>query len=280
MMTVDSLVADPRFLPLLQDHLTRTVSRYGQLQQILRFLDTQEKWLLAFMAYRQWIHSLDGHDSGRVYVSALLDEAAKICPYSRNTVWAFFDGLSAYNIVRKTTDTRDRRFQEITMTQIIHDAFYFWYSNHGMTLDLIDGGDRAARLQADPDLLKRMHPPLVDCLIEEEGWRHPSQEIDTFFQIKNGYLVLDHFMALLRLHPGEQDAFSVGTVSRARLCTAFSVGRSTLYRLFDLLQARDFAFWVSTPAGKELMFRRSFINAVCRWQAEKFIRIDKAYRSA
>lgn len=279
MLTVNILTADDRFLPLLQVHLTRTLARYGELQHILRFLDTQEKWLLAFMVYRQWIASQECHASGRVYASAILDEAARICRYSRNTVSAFIDGLAAYGIICKTTDTRDRRFQEISMTDKIHDAFLFWYLNHGLTLDMLDGGDRAARLNADPTLLRRIHPPLVTCLIDEEGWRHPSLEIDTFFQIKNGYLVLDYLMTELTLEPGSPPAYSAGIISRSALGSTFAVGRSTIYRLFDLLEKRGFAYWVATSDGSELWFYRSFIQAVCRWQAEKFVRIDKAYRA-
>ena len=146
MFTIEKLTADAQFLPLLSQHLTRTVGQYDEFQQILRFLDSQEKWLLAFMTYRQWLESRNEDNGGRVYTSQIISEAREICDYSRNTVTAFLDGLATYGIIKKTTDPRDRRFQEIRMTEQVHQAFLFWYMNHGYTLDQLDGGDRAARL--------------------------------------------------------------------------------------------------------------------------------------
>jgi hypothetical protein len=277
MLTVDRLLAYPNFLPLLQDHLRRTMDRYTELHQILRFLDSQEKWLLAFIIYRQWVNGTVRDGTGLVYMSGIWDEVKAIGGFSRNTVTAFVDGLVAYGFIRRVTNERDRRYQELHFSEVVHRAFLFWYMNHAQTLDLLDGGDRATRLQADPGLVLALHPPLVESLLRENMWRGVPTDIDVFFRIKNGYLVLDHLMGQLDLSGGEEDAYCAGLATRTDLMQLFHIGRSTLYRLFTAMEEEGIARSEPTAAGTLIWLKRDFVARVCRWQAAKFARIDHAF---
>lgn len=275
----ESIYSNPRFLPLIQEHLKRTMERYTDLQHILRFLDSQEKWLLAFVIYRQWMEGMKRDGVGRVYMSGIWDEAKDIGGYSRNTVSAFVDGLVAYGFIRRVTSEHDRRFQELHFSDLVHRAFHFWYLNHAVTLDKLDGGNRAGRLEADPDLVYRLHPPLVVSLINENIWRSSPSDLDVFFNVKNGYLVLDYIMGLLEITEGEPEGYRVGVLSRSELTRLFHIGRSTIYRLFLSTEEEGVSWTVETPKGPELWISREFVLRVCRWQAAKLARIDNAFSS-
>lgn len=277
MIEPESISSNPRFLPLIQEHLKRTMDRYTELQQILRFLDSQEKWLLAFVIYRQWVDGMMRDGVGRVYMSGIWDEAKEIGGYSRNTVSAFVDGLVAYGFIRRVTHEHDRRFQELHFSELVHRAFHFWYLNHAVTLDRLDGGDRAVRLEADPHLVYRLHPPLVASLISQNIWRSSPSELDVFFNVKNGYLVLDYLMGLLEITEGEPAGYRIGIISRTELTRLFHIGRSTIYRLFLATEEEGVSWTVETALGPELWMSREFVLRVCRWQAAKLARIDNAF---
>ena len=270
-------MANPGLLPLIQEHLSRAMAHYSELQQILRFLDSQEKWLLAFVIYRQWIESKRQDGSGIVYMSGIWDEAKDLGGYSRNTVSAFVDGLVAYGFIRRVTHVHDRRFQELHLSDLVHRSFRFWYQTHALTLDRLDGGDRSARLEADPDLVLRLHSPLVDSLIRENMWRSTPSGLEVFFNVKNGYLVLDYLISMMEVTPGEPRGYRLGIVSRSELTRLFHIGRSTIYRLFLSMEEEGISWTVDTPAGPEMWLSRDFVLSVCSWQANKFARIDNAF---
>lgn len=279
MSTFDRFMAHPGVLLLIREHLRRAMERYTELQNILRFLDSQEKWLLAFVIYRQWVDGVNRDGVGRVYMSSIWDEAKDIGCFSRNTVSAFVDGLVAYGFIRRVPHAHDRRYQELHFSDLVHRAFQFWYHTHALTLDAVDGGERAARLEADPGLVLRLHPRLVASLVRDHMWRSSPSHFDVFFNVKNGYLVMDYLIGMMEIEPGEPRGYRVGVVSRSELTRLFHIGRSTIYRLFLSMEEQGVSWTVNTPAGPELWISRNFVLLVCRWQAAKFARIDDAFRS-
>ena len=277
--TARFLAADPRFLPLLQTHLNRSLDMYGELEQALRLLDSQEKWLLAFVIYRQSLASATAAGPGPVYASAIWEEVRQIEAFSRNTVMAFIDGMVTYGIAAKSKDSRDRRYQEIHLSPLVHRAFLFWYGHHAGTLDRLDGGARCALLQSEPGIIARIHPVLVDRLIAEKGWHHGGAEIDAFYGFRKGYLILDFLMARLQPETLEDGFHRVGLVPRAIIAEKFGLGRSTIHRLFEIMDEIGISRWRESERGSELWLSRNFVSLVCQWQANKFARVDHAFRT-
>jgi hypothetical protein len=277
MKTPDDLMALPGFLPVLQAYIKSSMSNYAELEGLLRFVDNQEKWLLSFLIYRQWIDATAPGGSGKVYLSQIWDEARTLKATSRNTVNNFFNAFAAYGFIDKVAHGADRRVLELHFPHIIHKSFFRWYLGYARSLDALDGGKRTITLEADPQLIRKVHPRMLEMLLKDDQWRVPPRHINVFYSVKNGNLILDYMFSCLDLQTVDKAGYSAHTMSGTDLARRFFVGRSTVHRLFQTAATHGLLAIVGNAKDSQVWVSRDFVMEYVAWQARKMARLDNAF---
>ncbi|URK87634.1 hypothetical protein LP421_06850 [Rhizobium sp. RCAM05350] len=192
---VDIFVANPALFPVLQQGARHMIELYDHFPRIARLVAAQQKWLLTQAAYALHVQRDPADPLSGITASRLLDLIAKTGLASRNTATAFLAELRAYKLVRDVAGSPSKRSRPLEPTETSHEAMTLWFRGQLRSLDLLDNGNRVARLEANPDIFRRAQPLAAKRLISDPAWREPPLSISCFVWTEYGGLILDDFIS-------------------------------------------------------------------------------------
>jgi hypothetical protein len=277
LQTVETLFRHPVFLSIVQTHAQAMLGQYAQFKELMRFIGSHQKWLLTYIIYRRWVFTTQPGNTSKLCMSQICDDAASFDLASRNTVTAFVDGLVTYGFLDKLPGTVDRRFQEFNIPEAVHGGVYLWFLNHGASLDLLDGGNRAGHLQSDPKIVTALQPLISGRLLEDRQWREPPDNVELFYSVKNGFLLLEYLISIINPDVDAIKGYRTGEMNRPNLAKEFSISRSTLYRMLDAARQRGIITWQDETGPSETWLSKAFVDEYCLWQARKFASIHATF---
>ncbi|EJJ25525.1 hypothetical protein [Rhizobium sp. CF142] len=278
--TAEELAQNPSFVVSIRFLAGQMRGMFDAGPRLARLLASHQRWLLTQTAYALHLE-YDPRDVTSGFTAVRLTgkiTAHKIA--SRNTVLAFIEELFTYRFITHTPGDERRRPRHFEPAEVSHQAMFGWLHANLGALDLIDGGSRAAFLQENPTLFRRIQPRVASSCLEDINWREPPEQVALFLWTEAGGMVIDHFMSRLDLEGTDPARLAIGKVETRALAGDFMMSRTHLQRLLAKGAQRGCLGWYDEPKKSQLWLSRDFLKEYVSWQAIKFAYVDEAFESA
>ncbi|WP_416065793.1 hypothetical protein ACK9YZ_04330 [Rhizobium sp. ZK1] len=278
--TAEQLAQDPSFVVSIRFLAGQMRGMFDAGPRLARLLASHQRWLLTQTAYALHLE-YDPQDVTSGFTAVRLTgkiTAHKIA--SRNTVLAFIEELFTYRFITHTPGDERRRPRHFEPAEVSHQAMFGWLLANLGALDLIDGGKRAAFLQENPLLFRRIQPRVAYNCLEDINWREPPEQVALFLWTEAGGMVIDHFMSRLDLEGSDPARLAIGKVETRALAGDFMMSRTHLQRLLAKGAQRGCVGWYDEPKKSRLWLSRDFLREYVGWQAIKFAYVDEAFEWA
>jgi hypothetical protein len=280
-ITSEMLMAHPAYFSVLQQSARHLVGLYDLFPRVARLVSSQQKWLLSQSAYALHLERDPNDPLSGITAARLLDIMVKFGAASRNTATAFLAEMLAYKLIRDVPGNTNRRSRPLEPTEISADAMQKWFRGQMHSLDLLDSGDRIAKLDADPTIFDRAQPLAAKKLIENKGWREPPACIAAFVWMENGGLLLDDFMSRIIVSGAASPTYEVENLSFSDLSTHYGLSRTHIRRLFSRAETEG---WIkrqeSAHRKRRLWVSPVLVKAYMEWQAIKISTLSQAFLAA
>lgn len=278
---VDLFAANPALFPVLQQGARHMIELYDHFPRIARLVAAQQKWLLTQAAYALHLQRDPTDPLSGITAARFLDVIAQANLASRNTATAFLAELRAYKLVRDVTGSPSKRSRPMEPTETSHEAMTLWFRGQMRSLDLIDKGDRVARLQANADIFFHAQPLAAKWLIAEQAWREPPVSISCFVWTEYGGLILDDFISRIANVEPVDGRHWVEDLRFSELSSHYSLSRTHVRRLFARAEAQGSLGWQDRNGSRNRIWATaSFVEDYKRWQSIKFCALERAYNAA
>lgn len=279
-LSVQALMANPTFLPMLQQGAQHLIELYDRFPRVARLVAAQQKWLLTHAAFALHLERDPANPLSGITAARLLEIIVEFGAASRNTATAFLAEMQAYKFIRDVPGCTNRRSRPLEPTEVSHEAMTLWFRGQMRSLDLLDGGGRVDMLESHPQIFNRAQPRAAKQLIAERAWREPPQSIATFVWTESGGLILDDLMTrIVNLAP-ENGLHWVEQLRFAELSKHYSISRTHVRRLFARVEELGLIGWEDRTKSARLWVKPSVVEDYARWQAVKFSALDAAYQYA
>lgn len=279
-LSAQDLIADANFILGIRFHAGRMRTMFDAGPRIARLLASHQRWLLTQIAYALSIEHDPTDSSSGLTATRLTTEITAFKVASRNTVRSFIDELATYRFIACPLGQERRRPRRYEVAEISHQAMFGWVASNLYALDMIDGGDRMARFQDNPDWLRLIQPRVARNCMNDAAWREPPESIGQFMWSDAGGLIIDHLIARMDLEGTDPEHFLVGPLDSRSLAADFMMSRTHMQRLFARASLHGHIGWESDVKKPSLWISRAFVDEYCRWQAIKFAIIDEAFHWA
>jgi hypothetical protein len=274
--TPDELVQHPAFIHGLSD-LARTLRAvFAEGPRLAKMLAAHQRWLLSQGGMA--LHLENGEEG--LTIASL---RGLITPHgiaSRNTVQNFLEQLEIYRfieVIGKNGRYYPRRYRA---TEASESAMFRWYASNLMVIDGLDGGMRVQQLISQPDLFRLSHPTAIRNCIESREWREPPESVALFLWTEGGGLVVDDFIARLKMADITQDRINVGYVNIPELASEFMMSRTHFQRMMRKAMDARLIGWTDETPRAGLWLSRKFLEDYAAWQAVKMAHVNNAFVEA
>ncbi len=279
-VSVQALMANPIFIPTLQQGARHLITLYDRFPRVARLVGAQQKWLLTHAAFALHLERDPANPLTGITAARLLDIIVEFGAASRNTATAFLAEMQAYKFIRDVPGCTNRRSRPLEPTEVSHEAMSLWFRGQMRSLDLLDSGGRIGMLEKHPQIFNLAQPRAAKRLIANRAWREPPQSVATFVWTESGGLILDDLMTRVVNPAPENGLHWVDQLSFAELSKHFAISRTHVRRLFARVEALDLIGWEDRAVSPRLWIRPSLVEDYALWQAVKFSALDEAYHRA
>ena len=237
---------------------------------------TQQRWLMGHAGLALHFRRDPADERGGLTAARFLEVIAKHRVASRNTADAFIKEMVKYDVARYLPGARDRRVRPLAPTAASVGALTMWAMAHLATLDSLDGGDRLAGLQAEPDSLARLQPLIADGLLTSLPVREPIATFSLFTWLNNGGIVMDWLIS--GIEPADVDAERIptGVLSISDMAAWAKLSRTHLARKLRQAEAMGSLGWFGKRGNSTMWVSRAFRDEYAMAQAVKLAIIDGA----
>jgi AraC-like DNA-binding protein len=281
-MTTDDILAHPALEPCVRGQAQSLLSIQQAAPRIASVFATQQRWLMAHAALAQYFRNEarnESKDAGAGLITErFLETVERHGIASRNTASAFLKEMQQYDIVRVVANSVGRRQRPLEPAPAVLTALFGWHALHLATLDRLDGGARAASLNAQPTLLRTIQPLIADGLIGSNEVREPEGTFSLFTWVNEGGIVMDRLIAGCQQSSADGlGRIPTDVISVSALAQHLKLSRTQLGRKFAEAEAMGNLGW-SGARGKSPLwvsadFRQQYLSA----QAVKLAIIDAAF---
>lgn len=239
---------------------------------------TQQRWLMSQAALAQYFRNEQAEPGGGLMAGRFVDLVVRHDLASRNTATAFLHEMLKYGIVRQLAACGTMRYRPFEPSPMTIELLLHWLAIHLATLDGLDGGQRSATLQAQPELLCVIQPMIADGLLASSVVRRPEKTFSLFTWINEGGVVMDRLIAGCRSTEGAaRNATDVTSVSA--LSQRLNLSRTQLSRKFAAAEAMGSLGWSGTRGKSPLWVSAGFRREYHIAQAVKLEIIDAAFEA-
>jgi hypothetical protein len=278
---IETFASNPALFAVLQQGARHMIELYDRFPRIGRLVAAQQKWLLTQAAYALHLQRNPTDPLSGITASRLLDIIVEFGAASRNTATAFLAELLAYKLIRDVPGSPSKRSRPLEPTEISHEAMMLWFRGQMRSLDLLDGGERITRLEANPDIFRRAQPIAARRLIADRAWREPPLSLSCFVWTEYGGLILDDFISRIVNVVPEDGYHWVEDLRFAELSNHYSLSRTHIRRLFARAEAFGSLGWRDRSSNRNKVWAAaSFVDDYKRWQSIKFCALDQAFSKA
>lgn len=242
---------------------------------------TQQRWLVSHVALSCYF---TGKQSGHPGLTrrSIGHLSLRYGIASRNTAHAFFEEAMKYGVIQLVDKEGDMRTDQARPSPQTLAFLTQWYAIHFQTLDLIDGGDRAARFLARSDeIITLAQPILTNALLSNTEVRAPRPLYTIFTRADAGGLLMDRLIAGIDLNAAPSSGkylTDVGTISY--LARSFGLSRAHTSRKLAAAEEIGGIGWSGARGRSRIWISREFFEEYTRAQARKLVILDTALMEA
>lgn len=257
------------------------VAVYESLPRAAVLFATPQRWLLCHAALSDYFRAVRRVGAGLTR-RGLGNLAQQYGIASRNTAYAFFDEALQHNIIRPIAGSRGGPSDQVGPTQLMLSMLVHWYSLHFQALDLIDGGDRAARFLIEPErMLILIEPLAAHALLSSREMRSPGPLHAIFaFADREGFLI-DRLIAGIDPEAlRKQGRLLTNVSSISQLTQLFGLSRVLASRTLAAAESIGGIGWSGRRGRSQIWISRGFYEEYARAHALKLRILDDAFAEA
>ncbi|WP_064684296.1 hypothetical protein [Rhizobium bangladeshense] len=273
--TAENLAADDRFSAAILHCANQLLAIYRESPRIASIFAAQQRWLMAHAGFALH-YGYPGDGKRGLYSGRFIDFAVRNDIASRNTAAAFMQEMLAYRFLQAVPGP-DKRTRYLEPTEIAEQHFTRWLLAHMMILDSLDGGERAAKVAADPSaMMAAIQPLIARAIIGSQAVRSPGPTFNLFNWANSGGLVMDYLISRLPEFPRAAERVVVGPLSLRELREQFMISNTHLKRLLTQASNMGSVGWTEPSRKGDFWLSGPFILEYWNYQAAKFAIIDAA----
>jgi hypothetical protein len=275
-MTADQILAHPALAQCVRNQAQTLLSMQQGAPRIASVFATQQRWLMAHTALALYFRN-ESHAAGSGLVAErFLEMVRRHDLASRNTAAAFLKEMLKYDMVR-VVDGAGQRQRPVAPAPAALMALFGWHALHLATLDGLDGGTRARRFNARPELLRMIQPLIADGLIGSRAVREPERTFSLFTWINEGGIVMDRLIAGCEVASDSVASSLTDVTSVSGLAQRLKLSRTQLGRKLAEAEAMGSLGWSGTRGKSRLWVSAEFRREYHAAQAAKLAIIDEAF---
>jgi hypothetical protein len=275
MLEIPELLTHPRLRAIMTRQALAFLRIQREMPRRAAIFAPLQRYLLAQLAMAMIFES---RGAGLV-LTHYLDAVAEHGVASRNTAHAFIREMIHYEVAAYNGKQANGRRPVIASEATIL-AIRMWLTIHLASLDAFDGGGRVARLQADPDLLARVHPLAARrLLVTSPRSVRPGSTFSLFTWTNDGGLVMDKMIAAIEDYPPGADRIPTSIADLEQLTEPLRITRTHLLRRMAVAEADGSLGWEGKRRASKLWLSKNFVADYDKYQAEKLACIDAAFQA-
>jgi len=271
------LVDDEAFAHHLVSLSKRLIELNQGLPRLAGLFAAQQRWLLSHAALA---HHFWAINTGKTKLTrrVLANLALKNTLSSRNTAYAFFDEVVAYDVINPIESVSDREAVEYVPAPASCWMLCAWYSAHLNALDAIYGGNRASWFMDDPhSILRLLQPELAYMLLSIPEVREPGPLYTIFTWADAGGLLMDRLVAGIEPSAiGKRDCLQTNLVSISFLAKATGLSRAHTSRKLSTAAQIGGIGWLGPKGHSSIWISHGFYKEYAQMQALKLLILDHA----
>jgi hypothetical protein len=275
MLTANIISGHPGALPILRQQAIAFIEVDRASPRVAGIFGTQQRYLMAQLASAMTFRNPEG----TLHLSRFLEAVAAHRIASRNTAHDFIREMEKYGVARACASPEDKRSRPLKLADDTIRLLGVWVAIHLQTLDALDRGMRMAAFSAEPRLLARLHPAIVDSLLASQRSTSPDGTFSLFTWMNDGGLVMDKMIAMLNEEPPIDGRMMTGISSIDALATALRVTKTHLSRKMAQAEEAGSLGWTGRRGASTLWLAASFVDEYVGYQADKLARIDEVCAS-
>jgi AraC-like DNA-binding protein len=279
-LTADEILGNPAVDPCVRKLAQALLMIHDASPRLASLFGTRQRWLMAHAAVALYFRDVIANGpGGGLPMVRLLDAVEHYQVASRNTAAAFLKEMLKYGIVRGIAGSEGRRLRPIEPSPMTLAVLQHWLAVHLATLDGLDGGTRAATLQARPEALGSMQPLIADGLLVSSEVRQPEPTFSLFTWVDDGGIVMDRLIVGCQKEADGLARIATDITSISSLAQGLNLSRSQLSRKFAAAEAMGSLGWFGQRGKSPLWVSAGFRHEYHTAQAVKLAIIDAAFEA-
>jgi hypothetical protein len=273
--TAKDLSESDNFLSAILSCANELISIYRESPRIASVFAAQQRWLMAHAGFA--LHFGYSEEPGSaLYAARFVSLVLKQRIASRNTAVAFIQEMLAYRFLRPMPEFSDRRTRLLEPTETAEQHLARWIHTHLFILDHLDGGDRVARMAAEPRALALVEPEIARRIFLSEAVRNPGATFNLFNWANSGGVVMDYLISRIDSVDPDSEKVVIGAISLKNIREQFLISNTHLKRLLREAAVLGSVGWTGAPGKSSFWLSRGFVLEYWNYQAAKFAIIDAA----
>ncbi|AEG04515.1 hypothetical protein [Sinorhizobium meliloti] len=278
-LTVGDLVRNPNFPQILQAGARTLIALNDLFPRVARLVASHQKWMLTQAAYSLHLERDVNNPESGITAARLLKFMRDTGGASRNTAAAFLAELVAYKMLQPASGGRTKRARPLEPTEVSETAMRLWFKSQMSTIDLLDGGTRVERVEADKSIFERAQPLAARRLLSDSRWTTPPKGVAIFVWSESGGVILDDLMTRVSEF-APMDGKVWVEVSLAKLAEHYLISNTHVRRIFARADAAGFLGKSEDGRRGRFWLSARLIEEYVSWQAVKIEALASAYDQA
>ncbi|WP_246664870.1 hypothetical protein [Neorhizobium sp. P12A] len=277
-IAAEELASNEKFLAAILRCAHELIAIYNESPRIASIFAAQQRWLMAHAGFALH-YGMPGEPNSGLYAARFVDSVLIHRIASRNTAVAFVQEMLAYKFLQPLQDLPDRRTRLLVPTDYTITHLGRWISTHLFILDLLDGGNRADNLQANPQMIAGLQPRIAAAIFTSQAIRNPGPTFNLFNWANSGGVVMDYLVSKVESVEPSLERIAIGRISMKDIRDQFMISNTHLKRLLKQAAQMGSVGWEGSPGRSSFWLSRGFVSEYWNYQAAKFAVIDAAYEA-
>ncbi len=273
MMSAETITGHADVLPILRQQAASFLTVERSSPRVAGIFGTQQRYLLAQLAAAMMFRSRDG----KLHLSRFLEAVLACRIASRNTAHDFIREMEKYGVIRQSPTLEDKRSRPLKLAEETIGLLGVWVSIHLKTLDAFDNGRRLTIFAETPGMLAKLHPAIVDRILQSERSTNPDGTFSLFTWMNDGGLVMDKMIATINDFSPKDDHIITGINSLDEIAAALRVTKTHLSRKMAAAEREGSLGWTGKRGSSALWLSHGFIAEYVAYQADKLSRVAEAF---
>ncbi|MCZ8045058.1 MAG: MFS transporter [Beijerinckiaceae bacterium] len=271
-------MANPRFAGLVHRLAGGFLAVQTLAPRLASQFSSQQRCLISHAALGAYFRGLRSGKAGLTRRD-VVDLALAHDLSSRNTASAFFAEALHYGIIQPVNPD-SARGGLIEPAAATLWSLSEWYKLHLSVIDGLDGGSRAARMQAEgATLVAALEPAVAERFLACPLIRTPPATYAIFASVDEGGNLMDRLINGLDITTAQdEDRALTDVTSVSALARPFNISRTHTGRILAAAIEIGAIGWSGQPGRSRLWLSRVFRDDYARFQAAKLAIIDEAFR--